>query len=38
MEKENAKKDTTYKGWGYIVLGYVITIAWWLTIALFGHV
>lgn len=34
MEKE---KNTIFKGWGYVVIGYVICAAWWATIIIFGH-
>lgn len=35
----NMKKEekTIYKGWGYVVAGYIIYIAWWAVIIIFGH-
>ena len=35
VEKEN--KNKLFKGWGYILVGYIIVIGWWLTIALYGR-
>ena len=38
MEKKKQNENMiSYKGWGWILLGYIIIIAWWMAIIVFGH-
>ena len=34
MKKE---KNPIYNGWGYIVAGFILCVAWWAVIIFFGH-